>query len=98
MKSQDILDRWEGSHERADQLQSLATAIDDWQHWAIGKPMPLDRIATMMSTLRSASADGVAACEPLAEVVDHWAQTKGIGLGRVAVPEPIGPDVGIELS
>lgn len=80
LRSQDVLDRWHNPYARADQLRELHAAVYDWQQWAAGKPIPLDRVATVAATLRA--ADDFAGAHPLADVLDQWAT-----INRIEVPQ-----------
>ncbi|MCB0994630.1 MAG: AAA family ATPase, partial [Acidimicrobiales bacterium] len=83
LRSQDVLDRWHNPHARADQLRELHAAVYDWQQWAAGKPIPLDRITTVAATLRT--ADEFAGAHPLADVLDQWAALNGVEIRPVQV-------------
>lgn len=76
LRSQDVLDRWHNPHARAAQLRELHAAVYDWQQWAIGRPIPLDRITTVAATLRA--ADEFAGAQPLADVLHQWAAMHGV--------------------
>jgi hypothetical protein len=76
LRSQDVLDRWHNPHARADHLRELHAAVYDWQQWAIGRPIPLDRVTTVAATLRA--ADEFAGARPLADVLGQWAAMNGV--------------------
>lgn len=96
------LQRWDSTPERAAELRSILGAIDEWEHWAWGKPVAPERVVAVINTLRSEAAVDHPACAALATAVERWALPLGI-IVRVppeiptpAPPSP-GPSLGIEM-
>jgi len=81
LRSQDVLDQWDNPHARANRLLELQAAVDDWQRWAAGKPVPLDRMVTMSATLRA--ADDFVGAHALASALSRWA-----AMNDVAIQQP----------
>jgi len=71
LRSQDVLDRWHNPHARADQLREVLAAVDVWQRWAAGQPLPVDCAISVVKALRAADDFDVA--QSLANVLAQWA-------------------------
>jgi hypothetical protein len=89
-----VLDRWHNPHARAEHLRELGAAVDDWQCWATGKPIPLDRVTVVATTLRA--ADEFVGAQPLADVIDQWATMTGVEIRRPQVSRQ-GPSIELGL-
>jgi conjugative relaxase-like TrwC/TraI family protein len=94
--------RWDGSPERAAEFRSVLGVIDEWEHWARGKPVTPERVVAVINTLGSESVAEHPACAALANAVERWALPLGIvvrvapGISTPQPPSP-GPSLGIEM-
>jgi hypothetical protein len=80
IKTAAILDRWNPNASRRAELQALQAAVEDWQHWAAGKPLHNDRVAAMAATLRAHASAGSPECHHLAASLNQWTAAHGIDL------------------
>jgi conjugative relaxase-like TrwC/TraI family protein len=94
LRSQDVLDRWHNPHARADHLRELHAAVYDWQQWAAGRAISLDRVATIAATL--GAADEFAGTHPLADVLHQWAAMNGVEI-RPPQASTQGPSIELGL-
>lgn len=99
IRSIEAFQRWNPPAEQAGQLRAVRNAIDDWDRWANGKPMPPARVVETINRLRSEVVSDRPECIALADALDHWARPRGIVAtpSEIAPPSPPSPSVGIEL-
>jgi conjugative relaxase-like TrwC/TraI family protein len=89
------LEDWGAAPERIEQLHALRAAVDDWQHWADGQPLPSDRLTSMLSALRSDAAADLPGVEELGNAIEQRATVHAIGMGAGRTSSSL--SFGIEL-
>jgi hypothetical protein len=99
IRSIEAFQRWNSPAQQAEQLRAIRDAIDDWNHWANGKPMPPARVDETLNRLRSEVVSDRPEYLALAEALDHWARPRGIVAtpAQIGLPTPPSPSLGIEL-
>jgi hypothetical protein len=88
----EIGQRWDGSLERADELRSVLHAVDEWQRWASGKPMRIERIASMADALCSETGRSIPTCVTLADALPAVAKPE-----RNLARQPVATSLEIDL-
>lgn len=91
IRSIEILQQWDSPSERAEQLRTVLHAVDTWQRWATGKPMPPNQVVGILDNLRSEAASDRPECTAPAAAVNQWARRLGIVATPAAVTPPTPP-------
>ena len=94
--SHDQIERWSYLPERAAAIEQRIDALDVWRDWANGNAITDDTIIDIVHSLNAeARTDNSGAHTALAEVIQRWAQPKGLDLSR---PTPTIERAGIEID
>jgi hypothetical protein len=82
--SSEIVDHWDAWPERAERFRSLRAAVDDWRRWAVGDPVPPERVASAFAVLQSNAAVDVPQVAGLVDALERWASSHGLDIAPVS--------------
>jgi len=99
LRRHDILAKWHYLPEHLSVAEARVDALDTWHDWANGIPVREDRLLEAVTTLHE-----IAAHKPdngtrqLADVIQEWAEQRGIALTPPTVQQQTSIETGIEID
>jgi hypothetical protein len=91
--------KWQYLPEHLSAAAAHVDALDTWHDWATGKPVTQDRLAEAVTTLHEIAAhhpeDGT---RQLADVIQYWAEQRGVRLHPPPIELHRSMGTGIEIG